>query len=130
MWPADGGAGCGAVQGYGGGGSSHSPLLAADVMLLHRVAKEGGSGAGDDSGLLDVHVEVVREPWVGRRGVRQVEVQRLGCGWSMFPYPWGAPVPVWGANSLMGKAQPLPWGSQSDRGGIGIKPTLRETRRV
>lgn len=61
------------------GGSSHSPLLAADVMLLHRVAEEGGPGARDDSWLPGVHVEGVREPWAGRRGegsrgVSQVEV--------------------------------------------------------
>ena len=48
--------------GWGRGGSSHSPLPAADVMLLHRVAKEGGPGARDDSGLLGVHVEGGCEP--------------------------------------------------------------------
>lgn len=69
------------------GGSFHSPLLAADVMLLHRVAKEGGPGARDDSWLPGVHVEGVREPWAGRRGegsrgVSQVEV----C----TPEVWGA----------------------------------------
>ena len=46
----------------GGRGRSHSPLPAADVVLLHRVAEEGGPGARDDSGLLGVHVEGGREP--------------------------------------------------------------------
>lgn len=58
-----GGGRCRAVKGgRGRGGSSHSPLPAADVMLLHRVAKEGGPGARDDSGLLGVHVEGGCEP--------------------------------------------------------------------
>ena len=52
----------GCEGGRGRGGSSHSPLPAADVMLLHRIAKEGGPGARDDSGLLGVHVEGGREP--------------------------------------------------------------------
>lgn len=46
----------------GEGGSSHSPYTAANIMLLHRVAKEGGPGARDDSGLLGVHVEGSCEP--------------------------------------------------------------------
>lgn len=66
MLSAHGGPGWGEAQGYEGGwgrgGSSHSPLPAADVMLLHRVAKEGGPGARDDSGLLGVHVEGSCEP--------------------------------------------------------------------
>ena len=75
--------------GLGGEGSSHSPLLAFDVVLLHRVAEEGGPGARDDPWLPGVHIEGVREPW-GRerrgesRGVRQVEV--------LVPGIWG---PCW-----------------------------------
>ena len=83
-------------SGAGWGGSSHSPLLAADVMLLYRVAEEGSSRARNDLRLPGVHVEGIREPWGGeKRIVRQVEVWApvaswaplagLGCGKSMFP---------------------------------------------
>lgn len=94
------------VQGWAGG-SPRLPLLATDVMLLHRVAKEGGPGPGDDSGLLGVHVEGVCESWVGRReesGRRRSQprehdgspgksptLEGLGSAWSIFPSPWGAP---------------------------------------
>lgn len=56
--------------GLGAGSRSHSPLLAADVMLLHCVAKESSPGASDDPGHPGVHVEGVCEPWVrgGERG--------------------------------------------------------------
>lgn len=57
------------------GGSSHSPLLAADFMLLHCVAEEGSPGTSDDSRLPGVHVEGVCEAWGGeKRVVRQAEV--------------------------------------------------------
>lgn len=52
----------------GWGGSSHLPLLATNVMLLHRVAEEGSPGASDDSRLPGVHVEGVCEPWRGEEG--------------------------------------------------------------
>lgn len=99
-------------SGLGGGGSSHSPLLAIDVMLLHRIAKEGFPGARDDLGPPGVHVEGVCEPWGGekRRGEqrrqaggglgpkgeegptgRSFVLESLGYGGSMFFYPWGAP---------------------------------------
>ena len=35
-------------------------------------------------------------------------------------------VPVWEANNLLGKVSPCPGGSQSDRGGTGLKPPLRD----
>lgn len=59
----------------GWGGSSHSPLLAVDVMLLHRVAEEGSPGAGNDSRFSGIYVEGVCEPWDGeKRVIRQAEV--------------------------------------------------------
>lgn len=59
----------------GWGGSSHSPLLAANFMLLHRVAEEGIPGTSDDSRLPGVHVEGVCEAWGGeKKVVRQAEV--------------------------------------------------------
>lgn len=120
----------------GWGGSPHSPLLATDVVLLHRVAKEGVPGARDDPGLPGVHVEGVREPWVGeeRRGEesgrwrsgpqgcggptgRPLILENLGCGRSMFPY-LGEPlcevvavVPAWPSPQSDGRGPaPALWG--------------------
>lgn len=45
-----------------GCGSPHSPLLAADVMLLNGVSEEGTFGARYDPGVPGVHVEGRCEP--------------------------------------------------------------------
>lgn len=95
----------------------HSPLLAADVMLLHSVAEEGGPGARDDSWLPGVHVESICEPWggirrEGGRGVSQVEVCTPGVwGPRAGHSPWivweeDVPlsmVPAWGRPPSVGR---------------------------
>lgn len=64
----------------------HSPFLAPDVVLLHRVAKIGVLRARYDFGPLGVDVEGVAEPWGERRRIPSGRVLRcwgkalLWCG--------------------------------------------------
>lgn len=69
-------------------GSCHSPLLAADVMLLDRVAEEGILGARDDSWLPGVHVEGVREPWGREKRGGQKSQAGGGLGPRSVGSPW------------------------------------------
>lgn len=65
---------------------AHSPFLAPDVVLLHRVAEIGVLRAGYDFGPLGVDVEGVAEPWGERRRIPSGRVLRcwgkalLWCG--------------------------------------------------